>query len=143
MGKRGGRKPKLNAAVQAIIVDQLRAGAFRAHAARAAGVAESTVDAWLRRGDAGERNYRDFAREVRRAQAEDAIRSQAIITRAAFGLVDGDWRAAAWALERKHPKEYGRSAGAAAVAAAAVHEDERAEVVFYAPGVDWRAHNDS
>jgi hypothetical protein len=48
-------------------------------------------------------------------RAEDAMRSQSIITRAQLGHIDGDWKAAAWALERKHPKEYGQAAVAAAV----------------------------
>jgi hypothetical protein len=139
MGKRGGRTSKLTAVVRAIIVDQLRAGAFRAHAARAAGVGESTLDLWLRRGDAGEPAYRDFARDVRRAQAEDAIRSQSIITRAALGHVDGDWKAAAWSLERKHPKLYGRAAMAALVTPAVENGGACAALTLYAPGFDWRA----
>lgn len=108
--KRSGGKLRLNQTVHDTIIKALRAGAFKRQAAEAAGISERTLAEWLKRGEAGERAYEDFFIEVRKARAEDAIRSQSIITAAQFRRIDGDWKAAAWNLERKYPKQYGRGA---------------------------------
>jgi len=103
-------KTKLTAEVREKILENLRAGAFRKHAALAADVPERTLIRWLEMGRAGEEPYAAFAHECEVAIAMDAVRNQALISRAASGAFQGDWRAAAWNLERKHPKLYGRTA---------------------------------
>jgi N-acetylglucosamine kinase-like BadF-type ATPase len=108
-------RTKLTKEVQEIILRHLRAGAFFKHAVEASGVEWRTAYYWLDRGQAGQKPYAEFARAVMKLRAEDAIRSQSIITRAQMGRIDGDWKAAAWALERKYPKEYGQAAMAAGV----------------------------
>ena len=105
---------KLTPAVEEIILRHLRTGAFQVHAAEAAGIEWRTMKNWLDLGDEGVKPYRDFAIKVRQLQAEDAIRSQSIITRAQLGQINGDWKAAAWSLERKYPKQYGHAAMQAA-----------------------------
>lgn len=113
MGKRGGSKEKLSAAVASTIIRLLRAGAYKSQAAASAGVSPGTLETWLARGARGERRYEDFAREARRAIAERALFYQSIITRAALGHIECDWRTAARELERRHPKLYGRRQAAA------------------------------
>lgn len=111
MGGRGsGRRPKLTREVHETIVKHLKAGAFKVHAAKAAGVSVRAVEEWVKRGQAGEKKYAAFAAEVERLQAEDAIRNQAVISAAALKPIAGDWKAAAWSLERKYPLLYGRAA---------------------------------
>lgn len=111
------RKPyKLTGEVEEIIVSMLRTGSYAKYACEAAGVEYRTFKYWLERGEAGEKPYAAFAIKVMKARAEDANRSQSIITRAQIGRIDGDWKAAAWNLERKYPREYGQAALAAAAA---------------------------
>jgi hypothetical protein len=108
--KRKLRPYKLNKEVEETILRHLRTGAFFKYACEAAGVDVRTGRYWLERGENGEKPYAEFALKVMKARAEDAIRGQSIITRAQMGHVDGDWKAAAWNLERKYPKEYGQAA---------------------------------
>lgn len=109
------RRPyKLTKEVEETILRHLRTGAFAKHACQAAGIEHRTFKYWLERGETGEKPYAAFAVKVMRVQAEDAIRGQSIITRAQMGKIDGDWKAAAWNLERKYPKEYGQAAMQAA-----------------------------
>lgn len=116
MGSRRSGKPRYSATVHAAICKHLRAGAFLTHAAEAAEVSVDAVKDWVEKGLAGDARYREFAIEVRRLQAEDAIRNQAVVSTAAVRRHDGDWKAAAWNLERKFPKLYGQAALQAAAA---------------------------
>lgn len=135
--KRNGPKwTKLTPEVEETILRHLRTGAFRKHAAEAAGVTEFAFDDWMRRGAEGEKPFAQFAQKVRKAQAEDAIRSQSIITRAQLGKIDGDWKAAAWTLERKYPKLYGQAAMAAASVTIKTNNNDdgdSTQVQFYLP----------
>jgi len=66
-----------------------------------------TLRAWLRRGDEEEIGlYADLAQAVAAALADMKIRNVALIADAG----DGDWRAAAWLLERRFPAEFGSHA---------------------------------
>jgi hypothetical protein len=102
------------------IVRALKAGAFLKDAAQAAGIAESTVHAWLARGhqwinpESGGRlanvpkadlPYLEFVESVEKARAEAVVFNLAVIRKAAQA---GHWQAAAWYLERTRPDEYGR-----------------------------------
>lgn len=105
-----GRKSQLTPEVHKSIIDNLNAGCFKKHAANAAQVSERTLHNWLERGAAGEEPYATFADDVETAIAKDALRNQAVISQAAVGKAKGDWKAAAWNLERKFPRLYGRAA---------------------------------
>lgn len=72
------------------IVEALRCGASLQHAAEAGGIHRNTLWAW--RGDDEE-----FARECELARSEHARRMLGVISSAAG---EGDWRAAAWWLEK-------------------------------------------
>ena len=80
-----GRDTKYTPAIHNQIVEALRFGAFRKHAANAAGVGDRTLADWIAWGEAGREPYATFARDVEAAIAEAAIRDQSIITKAAIG----------------------------------------------------------
>jgi hypothetical protein len=140
MGSRKSGTPRYNATVHAVICKHLKAGAFFTHAAEAAEVSVDAARDWLEKGLAGSKRYAAFALEVRRLQAEDAIRNQAVVSTAAVRRHEGDWKAAAWNLERKFPKLYGQAALQAAAsvtlrsgAANGGNDDGATTVQFYLP----------
>lgn len=85
--------------VEAQILDNLKTGAFVEEAAAAAGVAKSTVYAEMERNP-------DFKDAVTRARGEARLAAVECVRRAA---ADGDWKAAAFYLERTDPQSWGRS----------------------------------
>jgi len=108
-------QPELNQDIRMRLIEAFRAGAFREHAAHLAGLMLSELEEWLAAGEQGQEPYATLLRDVNRAIADDALRNQIVVTRAAAGQpTEGDWRAAAWNLERKYPRLYGRSAVALA-----------------------------
>lgn len=110
MGSKKSTRWKLSytPAVHKEIVASLKRGAYQVHAANAAGVSMTSLLSWVKQGREGVEPYIQFAIDVDRARAEDALRNQAIISAAAVGKIAGDWKAAAWNLERKFPKLYGK-----------------------------------
>jgi hypothetical protein len=142
MGGRGsGRRPKYSQAVHETVIKKLKTGAFLKHAAEAAGVSVDAVNDWLARGEAGDKRYEQFYLDVRTEQAEDACRSHACITTAMVKHHAGDWKAAAWNLERKYPKLYGPAAmpsvgvtfGGGVGAGGEYDGQQRTRVEFYFP----------
>ena len=108
-GKRGRpTEPVYTPELHTKIVEALERGAYLVHAANAAGVSDTIVYRWVKQGRNGDERYAQFAQDVDRARADGALRNQAIISAAAVRKVPGDWKAAAWNLERKFPKLYGR-----------------------------------
>jgi hypothetical protein len=73
-------------------------------ACAAAGIAEETMYAWLRKADepGARKEYAEFSKALTRARQEGIAARVAIIQRAARD----DWRAAAWLLERDLPDVY-------------------------------------
>lgn len=100
-----GSVTKLTPAVHSQIVSYIAAGAYARHAAEAAGISHQAVALWLSKGKKGEEPYDAFYRDVQAAKGRDALRDIQIISKAGVG---GDWKAAAWKLERKHPKLFGQ-----------------------------------
>lgn len=105
----------------------IRSGSTREAAAGHAEINRTTLYRWLAR-NAGLRS------RVEKAEADAEVRLAAQIAQAA----GADWRAAAWLLERRRPKAYGRAQAAAAAASEAaateaphpldaLSEDERRE----------------
>jgi hypothetical protein len=100
-----GRKTKLTPERQAKIVNAIRAGSYVETAAAAAGIDKVTLYRWLKRGGRFPGTiYADFADAVNEATAQAEMRDVLTISKAAG---EGDWRAAAWRLERKYPKRWG------------------------------------
>jgi transposase len=100
------RPTKLTPEVAARIVAAIRAGNYLEPSARSAGIAPATFYRWMRKGKKDSRGmYRDFYEAVERASAEAEVHAVAVIRRAAN---EGDWRAAAHFLERRHPEGWRR-----------------------------------
>lgn len=100
------------------ITDALRNGAYIEHAAQAAGISPSTYHNWMDRGrterdrrraglaaDDHETPYVDFLESVEKAQSEAAVE---LLGEIANHARNGTWQAAAWILERKFPRQWGR-----------------------------------
>lgn len=80
------------------IVEAMRKGLTWQKAAKLVGVKVSTVRTWLTRARKGEEPYASFLARCDAASTDAEYRMAQIIQDAA----PGDWRAAAWYLERRH-----------------------------------------
>ncbi len=80
------------------ITDAIRVGATFRLACMYAGISEDTFANWRTR-------YSDFSDAIKEAEGAGAVGWLAKIEKAAN---DDNWQAAAWKLERRYPKEYGR-----------------------------------
>lgn len=87
------------------IVEALRKGATVGIASQYAGISETTAYQWRARGRAGDPFYRKFAEDWDEAVSRGAIE---LLENVRVAGDDGDWRAAAWLLERRHPSQYGK-----------------------------------
>lgn len=97
------RPTKYNEETAKTLTETLHQGYGRVNACRACGVAYHTFLDWLER-------YPDFSQAVKKAEAEaEAYRKEAAIEaiRKAYES-NGQWQAAAWWLERKHPDQYAK-----------------------------------
>lgn len=114
-----GRRPKLGTdageALQAQVVALLRNGNYIETSCRASGLSVSTYYGWVERGEADveaelDTPYAQFSQACARARAEgEAVLVQEV--RAASRGTErqpGDWKAAAWMLERTLPDKYGQ-----------------------------------
>ncbi len=99
-----GRPSKLTPEIQEKIVQALSIGNYRKDAAEYAGIDAATLRRWLLRG-AREKDsaYADFRTAVLEAESRAKITAIGCITKA---MRNGDWRAAAYWLERKFPHQY-------------------------------------
>jgi hypothetical protein len=113
-------KTILNKDIQDKVVQALEGGNWIETAANYAGIAPSTLYSWLDRGrkeqarrdeypndpnPKNEEKYVEFLESVEKARARAEVQSVALIRKAA---IDGTWTAAAWFLERSHPRRWGR-----------------------------------
>lgn len=85
------------------VLEAIGVGATYELAAAFAGVSEDTLSRW-RKGRSGA--PAEFAEHVRLAEGRASIGWLAKIEREAN---NGDWRAAAWKLERRYPQDYGKT----------------------------------
>jgi len=94
------RKSKFNEAITNRIAEALRIGATYEIAAEYAGISRSTLYNWMEKGkEQNSGQYRTFLDSIKTAEARGAIANLAMIESAAKA---GDWKAAAWRLERRH-----------------------------------------
>jgi hypothetical protein len=100
-----GRPTKCTPEITDRIVSFIRAGNYAETAVAAAGVHRDSYHEWLRRGATGEEPYKTFSDKLNKAYAESEAIDVQIITRAAS---DGVWQAAAWKLERRAWKRWGK-----------------------------------
>jgi hypothetical protein len=102
-----GRPRALDAAKKKAVLAYIAAGGSQRMAAGFVGCHASTI-----RNEAD--RDPDFLDSLTRAEGQCAITLIGAITDAATTKFDGDWRAAAWLLERKFPQDFGRDRDTAA-----------------------------
>jgi hypothetical protein len=85
----------------ATVLESLRVGSSRRAAAASAGISDETLRRWAAK-------LPSLQVEIEKAEAEATMVATQSVRMAAIG---GDWRAAAWWLERRRYSEWGRSAG--------------------------------
>jgi hypothetical protein len=100
-----GRPTKCTPDVTRRLVEAFRVGATHAIACEYAGIVKETMYQWFEKAAQGREPYVTCAAQVKRSQGVAAVGWLAKIEQAASA---GDWRAAAWKLERRYPEEYGR-----------------------------------
>ena len=117
-----GRKTALlDVSKEQTLLDYIRIGTPVRKAVTASGIAEKTFYNWMSRGMAERErqslvpNAKDipteviflqFLQRVEQARAEAIMKKVAVIAKSGN---DGDWRAAAWWLERQVPEEFGKT----------------------------------
>lgn len=101
-----GRPTKLTPKLHDEFIKHLLVGNYIETACALCRVNKRSVYDWLKKGNDQKRGkYRNFLNAVREAQAKSESRGLMLIEKAAGG---GQWQAAAWRLERKFPKRWGR-----------------------------------
>lgn len=103
--KKIGRPSKFSPEVQDKIVGLIRAGNYIETAAAIAGISKETFYDWMKQGADPKSRFAPFSDAVVKASAEAEAMDLLLIGQAARA---GQWQAAAWRLERKHPKKWGR-----------------------------------
>lgn len=125
-----GRFSKLTPDVQSKITSSLAAGNYFDVSCEYAGIAVSTGHNWLARGRKellrregknvkegskewlDEQPFVDFLEAVSRASASVQVKAVALIQRFGEGDkdkgIEPDWRAMAWFLEHRYPKQWGK-----------------------------------
>lgn len=94
--RKPGRPTRLNAAVQARIVEAVRVGVTYEAAAVLGGISYATFNDWMEKGRAAKSGvYLQFVQAIEEA---NAYAEQAIFAQIRKANNDGDWRAGAWML---------------------------------------------
>jgi LmbE family N-acetylglucosaminyl deacetylase len=119
--KRGRKTALMNRDLEQTLLDYIRIGTPVRIAVTTAGVSNQTFYSWINRGLAererlkmvkgakknpSEVIFLDFLDKVERAKAEAITKKVAVIAKSGN---EGDWRAAAWWLERQMPDEFGKT----------------------------------
>lgn len=101
--KRPGRPSDFTPQAEQMILEAVRAGASLKSAAGHAGVSDRTLQRWKAAGEEEDApaDLRVFSDALVQARAQGRVALAASIRRAAN---EGDWRAAAWMLERLEPE---------------------------------------
>jgi hypothetical protein len=88
------------------ILSAIQVGSYMEVAASAAGISKVTLLDWLRRGARRQTpELAKFSTDFAMAETNAEVLALGFITKAA---IRGQWQAAAWRLERKHPERWGR-----------------------------------
>lgn len=80
-----------------------RAGATKAAIAAKLGVVHSALTGWIAKGDSGDAHWAELARRIHAAEADF---EQGLLDVVKLAGASGDWRAAAWILERRFPTRW-------------------------------------
>lgn len=102
---KAGRNTKLTPDLQKEICKNISSGLSNVDACKISNINETTFYDWLSRGDTGEKPYAKFVEAVEIALLK--------FKRFHIGQIviagKSKWQANAWILERKYPKEFGRT----------------------------------
>lgn len=94
------RRTKLTKEIKAKIIQAIKTGATYDICAQFAGIAPSTFYLWMKQGrERKSKEKIEFLEEIKRAESMGAIANLTLIQRAAQ---NGDWKASAWVMERRH-----------------------------------------
>ena len=99
------RPAKLTPELTEEITTYIRDGNSPTVSATLVGISPSTYFNWMSKGSNLEPRFMEFLESIKRANAQSIVNQVAHIARAADG---GNWRAAAWLLERKAPESFGK-----------------------------------
>ena len=99
------RPAKLTPELTRKITTYIQDGNSPTKSATLVGIAPSTYFNWMSKGSNQEPRFMEFSESIKRACAQSIVNRLAHISRAADS---GNWRAAAWLLERLAPEEFGR-----------------------------------
>jgi hypothetical protein len=117
----GRPSPILDETTEKQLLEYIKFGTPINRAVAAVGIAERTFYHWMTRGlnererlatvsnakpNSTEGVYLQFLQSVERARGEAITKKIAVIAKAGN---EGDWRAAAWWLERQSPEEFGKT----------------------------------
>jgi hypothetical protein len=117
----GRPSPLVEEEVEKALLDYIRIGTPVRKAVAAVGIAEKTFYNWMTRGltererlatvpnakpNPTEGIFLQFLQGVERARGEAITKKVAVIAKAGN---EGDWRAAAWWLERQNPEDFGKT----------------------------------
>lgn len=117
----GRPSPIMDETTEKELLEYIRFGTPIRKAIVAVGIAERTFYNWMTRGlnererlatvpnaklNPTEGVYLQFLQSVERARGEAITKKVAVIAKAGN---EGDWRAAAWWLERQNPEEFGKT----------------------------------
>jgi hypothetical protein len=99
------RPTKLTPELQKRITDAIQGGVDKKVAAAMAGIAESTFYDWLDQGRKPDAlpEFSEFSESIERAEAEAEVVK---VGRISIAANNGNWKAASWWLERKHPERW-------------------------------------
>ena len=100
-----GRPEKFTPEIAQKITLAVEGGMFPAQAAQWAGVSPATYYSWTKRARDGDPEFLEFLESIRTAEASSEISN---VTRVR-GAAGGDWKAAAWFLERRFRNRWGRN----------------------------------
>jgi transposase len=94
------RRSKLNEEVQKRIIQAIQMGATYEIAAEHAGICRKTLYSWIEKGKTASRGSKHytFLHDFRKAEARAALTSLTTIQKE---IQNGDWKAAAWFLDRR------------------------------------------
>ena len=109
----------------------MAAGLTKNLACAHAGISPSTLDMWMRKGENGDAKFIQAWRTIGAAESEAAVAMLDVVGGAATGAGTydrpvQDWKAAAWMLERRFPREYGRTVQETEHAVRAETEEDKA-----------------
>jgi transposase-like protein len=102
-----GRPSKFTPEVREKVLQALRMGHYRSVAATYAGISHETLRRWMKEAEnsTADPEFRAFRNEIDVAESQAEVIDLGFIRQAAR---DGEWRAAAWRLERAHPDRWGK-----------------------------------